>query len=507
MLQRLLNWLADTGYFVGGMFYWNLRKSAYVWRERRGRCPCQNESDDSIPGHVRCDAVLDWHNPARFQKICPLLVASPDGWRCSVHASAVRPFWGRVFSWLALSLLGLYLAGTLAVFVGLRAVGRAPVGWLQVAWPGMWHEIKPVQSAYLFRQAIDSFGQGRLPEAYLALTTARQLDLSNYDAALMLAQISMFQRSYLFSDDLFMALWREHPTRQLRTAVTYHDTLLSLDRMGRLGEFAVTMAATDPAHAVVWIRSALLAVRSMQAGEATGFGTKQAGAILALAPHAQLLLRAELDLQAGEKTRALAALHKPFAGPFNPFHTQYQIERLAGLGALNEAQFLLDQKGPLMGDFEHLLVQTSFFAIADDFTMTHASFRALLKLPLTEQRVERLAALLIAHPDVTLYRELHTRVQREAQLEATVGGPTMWITGIVCAAEAEAAFWQTHGRQPALGNYPVIGKLDFSSRDLLAPDSVCNLLNVVSLPRDVILALLWRVSPAPPTPPLGGPKS
>ena len=495
MLQRLYHWLADTGHFLTGMFYWNGRKSAYVWRGRHGRCPCQNESDDSIPGHVRCDAVLHWHDPARFRKICPLLTATPDGWRCSVHASAVRPFWGRVFAWTGFSLLALYLAGTLAVFAGLRVTGRAPVGWLQVAWPGKWHEIKPVQSAHLFRQAMAAFAGGRLPEAHLMLATARDLDPANYDVALMLAQISMFQRSYLFSDDLFTNLWRNHPANRSRTAVVYHDTLLSLDRMGKLAEFSVTMAAADPARAVVWIRSALLAVRSMRVEEAASFRQQQAAAISALAPHARQLLGAEFDLRAGDEIAALAVLHRMFTGPFNVSYAQYQIERLAGLGAVSEAQLLLNAQGALLGEFEQRLTQVAVALLAGDRVLAQAYFRSLLRLPLDPTHVERLAAFLATHPDAGLYRELAARVRQDARLEAAVDGAVLWVAGIVCAAPEEAEFWQTHGRQHGTGRYPAIKKLNYASRDLLAPDSVVHLLNVMALPRDVILALLWRVAP------------
>lgn len=495
MLQRLLNWFTDTGRFVGGMIYWNGRKSAYLWRGRQGRCPCQNESDDSIPGQVRCDAVLHWHEPARFQKICPLLTATPDGWRCSVHASAVRPFWGRVFGWIGLSLLALYLGGTLAVFAGLRITGGAPVGWLQVAWPGKWHEIKRVQSAHLFHQAMAAFAGGRLPEAYLMLTTARDLDPANYDVALMLAQISMFQLSYLFSDDLFTSLWRNHADNRARTAVVYHDTLLSLDRMGKLAEFSVTMAAADPERAVVWVRSALLAVRSMRMEEVAGFRQQQAAAIKALAPHAQQLLHAELDLRAGDEIAALAGLHRRFTGPFNAPYVQYQIERLAGLGAMGEAQLLLNAQGALLGEFEQRLTQVAVALLADDRVLAQAYFRSLLRLPLSPSRVERLSAFLITHADAELYHELVARVRQDASLEAAVDGAALWVTGIVCEAPAESEFWQAHGRQHGTAGYPAVKKLNYASRDLLAPDSVVHLLNVMTLPRDVILALLWRVAP------------
>lgn len=495
MLQRFLNWLADTGHFVGGMFYWNLRKSAYVWRDRHGRCPCQNESDDSIPGRVRCDAVLHWHNPARFQKICPLLTATPDGWRCSVHASAVRPFWGRVLGWIGIALLGLYLAGTLAVFAGLRIAGGAQVGWLQVAWPGKWHEIKPAQSAHLFRQAMDAFAGGRLPEAHLRLTTARELDAANYDVALMLAQISMFQRSFLFSDDLFMDLWRNHPANRSRTAVVYHDTLLSLDRMGKLAEFSVTMAEADPARAVVWVRSALLAVRSMRVEEAVVFRSQQAAAISALAPHAQQLLQAELDLRTGNEIAARAVLYRKFTGPFNAAFTQYQIERLAGMGAVDQAQLLLNAQGTLLGEFEQRLTQVTLALLAHDRVLAEAYFRSLLRLPLSPPRVERLAAFLITYGDADLYRELVARVRQDPSLEAAADAATLWAAGIVCAVPGEAEFWQSHGLQQRGTRYPAIEKLNYASRDLLAPDSVVHLINVVTLPRDVIIALLWRVTP------------
>jgi hypothetical protein len=495
MRQRFLNWLADTGHFAGGLFYWNARKSVYVWRGRHGRCPCQNESDDSIPGRVRCDAVLHWHNPARFQKICPLLIATPDGWRCSVHASAVRPFWGRVFGWIGLSLLALYLGGTLAVFAVLRLAGGAPVGWLQVAWPGKWHEIKPVQSAHVFRQAMEAFAGGRIPEAYLLLTTARDFDPANYDVALMLAQISMFQRSYLFSDDLFTSLWRDHPASRSRTAVVYHDTLLSLDRMGKLAEFSVTMAAADPARAVVWVRSALLAVRSMRVEEAAAFRSQQAAAINTLAPHAQQLLRAELDLRTGDAIAALAALNRKFTGPFNPAYAQYQIERLAGLGAVDEAQLLLNAQGTLLGEFEQRLTQVTVALLANDRVLAQAYFRSLLRLPLSPPRVERLASFLITQADAALYRELAARVRQDPGLEAAVDGAVLWLAGIVCEAPEDADFWQSHGLQQHGTRYPVVKKLNYASRDLLAPDSVVHLLNVVTLPRDVIMALLWRVTP------------
>lgn len=495
MVRRVLNWLSDTARFVGAMFYWNARKSLYVARGRRGRCPCQNESDDSVPGRVRCDAMVHWHQPVRFQKICPLLVATPDGWRCSVHAAQVRPYWGRVGVWCAATLLALYGAGVLAVFSALRTVGKAPVSLTQVAWPGKWKEIRRVQSDQLFRQAIAAFSSGRMNEAYLTLTTARQRDPANYDATLLLAQITMFQGSALFADAQFEALFREHPAQRSRTVVVYHDTLLLLDRMDKLAEFAVTMARADSARAAVWVRSALLAVRALPAGEAAAFREKSAGAIAALAPHAQRLLAAEFTARTGDAAGAARQLQAPFSGPLNPFYMTYQVQRLAELGDATGAQVLLDFYGRLLGDFDQPLVQYALSATARDTGAATVAFRRLLALPLDSQRVERLAAALITHPDAALFRELSARVQRERTLETASDGAGLWVAGIVSGAVAEAGYWQRHGRQPLAPSYPPIKAVDFTSRDIAVANSAGRLVNVLSLPREVILALFGRVVP------------
>jgi hypothetical protein len=494
-MRRLAGWLADSLRFPGAMVYWNWRKTRFVRRGRRDRCPCQDQSDDSVPGRVRCEAILHWHDPARFRQICPLLVQTPEGWRCSVHASAVRPFWGRVARWWALAALVVYLGGVTVAWLGVRAVGRAPVGWAQMAMPWRWPEIRSVQGAHLFRQAMEAFAHGRLAEARLALVTVRELDPRNYDAALMLAQISMFERSYLFSDELFMRLWREHPANRARTAVTYHDTLLSLDRMRKLAEFSVAMAQADSARAVVWTRSALLGVRSMRAEETADFSRKQAGAIASLAPHARMLLGAELLLRADDEITALATLHRRFTGPFNAFYASYQIERLAALGAAGDAQLLFDAQAALLGDFDRLATQAALALITGDGTLARASFRSLLRQPLNAGRVERLAGLLITHPEPGLYRDLAARLREDPALAATVEGATLWVTGLACGVPEEAAAWQSQGAQATQARYPAITALNFSNRDLLAPDSVLHVVNTVTFPREVILALLGRVAP------------
>lgn len=494
MPGAFLNWLADIGHFVTGLFYWNIRKTIYAVKGRRGRSPCQNPSDEQTPGRMRCDAVLQWHAPGRFRKLCPRLIETPDGWRCAASSAQVRPFWGRAAGWCGGMVIACYLIGVTAVWVGIRVAGRAPVNWTEVAWPGWWGEIPKVQAAHLLDQAMQAFRQGRLQQAQLALTTARVRDPGNYEVALLLAQISMFERSFLFADEQFMQLWQEHPEQQLRTAITCHDTLLALDRMGKLAEFTATMAVTDRPRAVVWVRSLLLAIRSMPALAATSFREQNAEVIARLAPHAQMLLQAEIDLRAGRESAALTALRRPFGGPFNPFYTEYQVERLAELGATSEARIMLDAVGPLLGDFDHALTQVAVGLVTNDRIMTLGAFRTLLRQPLNNQRIERLTGLLIKFPDAELYDQLQARLRADPAFVPMVDAAGMWVTGIICGRPEAAGYWQRHGQQPAFASYPVV-QLDFASRDVLDPNSAVHLVNVVTFPREVILALLWRVQP------------
>jgi hypothetical protein len=502
-MRRLVNWLADTARFAGGLFYWNFRKSVYAARRHRGRCPCQNPSDDPIPGRVRCDAVALWHEPARFRAICPLLVQTPEGWRCSVRPEEVRSFWGRALGWLAGTIVVLWLLAVTAIWGALHVGNQTSIGWGQLAWPGRWREIKPMQSQHLFARAIESFRQGRLQEANLMLSSAREIDPDNYDVALMLAQITMFQHSFLFSDDLFLALARDYPAKRERTAITYHDTLLALGRMNRLATFALEMASVDRPRAVVWVRSALLGVRLMPAGEIDRFVQARAKDIAQLAPHARLLMEAELSHRQGRDIEALASLHRRFTGPLNSFYVQYQIERLAELGDAADAQFLLNAQGPLLGEFEQRLTQVRISQLTGDRVLAEGSFRALLRLPLSPARVEQLAMQLLAYPERTFYRELDARVSTDPAFVSRIDGATMWLTAKICEDAASADYWRAHGHQGISPSaYPDFAELDFANWDPLATTSPLHLVNVITFPREIILGLFSRMQaqPNPPAP-------
>lgn len=482
---------------AGGFLYWNVRKTAFVRRGRQGRNPCQNPSDDNIARRVRCDAVAHWHEPARFGRVCPLLVQTPQGWCCSVNARGVRPFWGSALAWWGGGLLATYVAGTLLVFAVLAFFTGARVSWWQVAWPGRWSEIRQEQAGYLYDHAMRAFVQGSLNEAHLALASAAQRDPSNQDAAVLLGQITMFQGSFLHADALFERLMRERESEATRIAITYHDTLLSLGRTDRLAQHCLAMATRDSAHAAVWVRSLLLALRN-DSVTASELATAQRGQLAAIAPHARLLVQAEIELQAGNRQEGIALLRKPFSGPYNLLYMQLQVERLAELGAHTDAQTLLDFYGPIMGSVPHAIAQFALSRQMQDDLAARMLFRRVLSGPFDEKRVEQLAVALIKAPDPVLYAELSDKVLATPGLAASMA-TTLWVTGLVCADRARADIWKEHDPDFPPASFPRVRQIEFASRDLQDPQSVVHLINVVAFPREVITALLTRVDRAAPS--------
>lgn len=492
MMRGFRRSLADGLRLVPASLFWNARKSLHRFRGGQGHCPCQHPSDDDVAGYIGCEAVAHWHAPARFRLVCPLLKQTPAGWRCSVARDGVRPFWGRAIAWLAGAALAIYLAGATTVYAVMRGFAGTPVEWAQIAWPGWWPRIKQAQARGFFTRAIAAFKAGRLSEAHLALLTARSQDRENYDANLMLAQISMYQGNWDFADGIFLGLLQQHPGQQRRTAQALHDTLLALGRGGPLAHLALRMAVEDKDHAALWIRSLLLGLRLP--GRADAWPELGDETLRPLAPHARRLIRAQVLARSQDTSGALAELRAPHTGPFNPVYMQQHVEMLALLGDPVTAQTLLDYYGPMLGDYEQGCQQFALDRLRRDGSAAQATFRALLRRRLDAHQVERLAARLIAHPAADCYRLLHQHLLDNAAVAGQVDGPTLWLAGIVCGAPTEAAHWRTHGVQKYQEYYPSITRVNFGSRDRADPASPAHLVNALSFPWEISLALLTRTA-------------
>ncbi len=490
--HRFYGSVIDAFRMAWALLYWNLRKTIFILQGRRGHAPCQDATDDNVAGCMRCNPLLDWAEPGRFRRVCPLLHQDPKGWRCSVASSGVRTYWGRVLGWYGGALLSIYLLGTLILWSGLQLTGSKRISFFHVAWPGSWHRIAEIQAEDFFWKSILAFRNGRLGEAYVALNSARMRNPDNYDAKLMMAQITMFQDSYLFSDDLFQSLMDESPAQLERTSVTYHDTLLALNRMSALAILSLEMTTRDPRHTSLWVRSLLMALRSGRVGPE--FLEDNSQKIAQLPSHARMLIQAESALFLGQVDDARKLLQQPFSGPFNLHYMQAQIDGLLHLRDASGAEMLLRYYGLALGDDERQAQTYLVDCVAGDAWTAQLDFEGLMRGTLDVAMVQRLLVLLIQHPDRDLFLKLQNLVLKQPELLAEISGAAMWVTGLICDAPLECDQWQTKGLQLHGDTYPEIDRIDLKSARMDSEESVIFLINVLTLPRELVFTLLVKVN-------------
>jgi hypothetical protein len=221
----VLGWLADFLRLVWGLPYWNSRKAWFRRSRGRTRCPCQNPSDSGRAFETGCEACIAWSKPARFRRVCPLLVETPQGLRCSVDAADVAPFWSRMLGLYGGMLLAGYLTSAITVFTVLRTIGY-PVSVVHVTWPGLWHRVPQARGWFFAQKSQRAFAEGRPAEGLLYLSNAHQFDPGNYEITLELART--YQSGPVRESDLlFENLLRDHPAQRDATAQEWFRALLA----------------------------------------------------------------------------------------------------------------------------------------------------------------------------------------------------------------------------------------------------------------------------------------
>ena len=497
MIRRLANWLEDAALCVWALLYWNARKSLYVLKRRRGRCPCQDPSDFGTSGRAHCDASLHLNQPIRFRHVCPLLVAGPGGKGafCSVSASEVRPFWGRAIKFFAGSALAFYLAGTTLFYVGMRATGVDTLSWRQVAWPGAWGEIPHERSKFFFKRAMIACARLDYREAYQSMATALAQDPQNYQARLLMAQYSEFAGDYLTADQFFKELRRDFPDQHLRTEVTFHDTLLSVGRHKTLALHCIERAsATNPDRAA-WIGTLLMAMHLGRLGPA--FIAKNQEAVSHLDPDARLLVQAQAALVAGDVRAARALLRHTFAPPVNANYVIQQLRMFLRSGSPADAEVAWTVNGGGMDAFDRQLTKSWIDHGLGYASLAGMEFTALADRPYTQQTLDKLVATLVMQPDAEALRHLHDRVLKGPEpLTLTTAGE-MWIAALVCDSARERNYWRQVCSERFQMDYPPILAISFASIEKRPPDTVPFLVEIGVFSRETITSLYWKAAPIP----------
>lgn len=413
-------WFGDLWRTAWALFYWNLRKAIYRLRGRVGPCPCHNPSDSGAPLETGCEAVLGWHRPQRFRRVCPLLRQNARGqWVCSVRPEEVRPFWGRALLLAAGTGGALALVALLVAFGLMRGIGYE-VSLRQLAWPPAWRELHEVRAQLFITQAREAYAAGRVREAISALVVAYEMNPANYSVAMMLAQFYQAGNPAL-ADALYGNLLREHPEHQAEIARVWFRSLLARGRLRGVAELARHQLAAEPKQAAAWVHAISFAARHLDDPTIL----ESAAVIPELPESVRDTLRLAARVLRLPRAEARTALLKPPTTAGFVYDRVYRVETLARLGYPDEAfDLLLDSRSVLAGrDVARLAF--GLYAQRGDATRLEREYDALLapNRALRGHELSLLAIHLVEWPDAGLLAKVCAAFPRlaseplEVQLE------------------------------------------------------------------------------------------
>lgn len=428
----MIGWCSDAFRLYWGLVYWNLRKSWFQLRRGRGAPPCQAQSDSGRAYETQCEACTQWDHPERFRRVCPLLVATHHGLRCSADAAEVRPFWRRTLHYYGGMAGGLYLAAVVVIFGFLRSVGY-PVSIFHVGLPPLWYRVGEARGWFFLTKAQQAFEEKRASEGLLYLTNAYEMDPRNYSAGLALAKHLQAGQA-VRSDELFLRLMREHPERRQATAQEWFRALLARGSFARISSLARSELLAGGGHGHVWVRAVIFAARQ-----------SRSDVVLAdLAAHASPLVQpwrnifqAELLLHSGKTREARALIESAWPATAPAFCLFYRISVLI---EMRDAFAALD----LLGRFPDRLDEEASATLRLDALAAGGMQRPLLQevdrllatpmTPATLSVMKILCAHMIRFPNQVVFDRVMQKVARDPiPLHTESAG--VWFS-LFCAAGA-----------------------------------------------------------------------
>lgn len=499
----MLGWFADSFRFAWALLYWNTRKSWFRIRRGRVACPCQSASDSGRAYETGCDACVHWHRPARFSRVCPLLVRTPQGLRCSANTEDVCPFWNIAVRYYGGAVLALYIVGVLSVFGFLRTVGY-PVSVVHVGWPPLWYRVGQARGWFYLSHAQKAFSAGNTREGLMYLENSYEFDPQNYDAGLALAK--QYQLSQpVRSDEIFAKLLREHADRRDFTAQQWFRALLARGDFDQLAPLAASEVLHDPPHASAWMRALLFATR--QNGD-----DKPLRHLLenhtpsAVAWHT--LVETELQLRAQRTAEVRAAVERPWPADAPPFTLIYRVETLAALGNPTGALDLLEQQRGRIDTEAWLTVRLHCLALSGaSQSVRNEVTTYLLSRPLTPPAIKVICAQLIRHPDRGLFDDVLFAFARElVPLNDETAGS--WFS-LLCTAGAVDETTQLHNltlrlREASQTPFIALPLVEAFFHDTAPEKKATVFLPYLPVPTEVAYALIERY-PGPKSATTAGP--
>jgi hypothetical protein len=424
--MQLMDRLTDFFRLAWGLVYWNLRKERYRRAHGRRRCPCQAPSDSGRALETQCEAAMSWHDQRRFRRVCPLLVETPAGLRCSVNTADVRPFWGKCLRAYSLVFLSLYLALGLTVFASLRLIGY-PLPVSTVLWPGHWGRFHLAQADYYQDKGLHAMAAGDLRTASMSLYLAHQLDPGHFEAGLIHAQISTLVTP-ADSDAVFRDLLAAHPDKAALISERWLYSALPRGSFATIRDLALDrIKSPDTQAQAPWIHALVMSTRQLR-DDATldKLGALPEGA------RWQDLLTTELLLRSGRKDQALRKLGGNWI-PHDPYKTYYQVWQLILLNRPHEAQMTAGANRQLVSGDEQLGFQMAVTRLLSQEPEWRRYTQSLLHSgALTPAVLDVFSVHLVRFPDPLLLQAILTRLQ-QYPVPASDAGIRAYLS-LYCAA-------------------------------------------------------------------------
>lgn len=487
----MLGWTADLFRLYWGLLYWNIRKSWFRARRGRSPCPCQSPSDSGRAFETGCEACIPWAKPARFRRVCPLLVETKEGLRCSVDTADVRPFWKRATAVYGGTLGSIYLAGALVVFGLLRGVGY-PVSVLDVALPPRWHRLNHARAWYFFEQSRRAFATGQNAEGLLFLANAYDFDPTNYQIGITLAKNYQVGQPGQ-SDRVFARLMQEHPDYAAATAWDWYRALLPRGAFDRVAVLARDQVVADPAHGHAWIRALLFATKQLH-NDAALRELRANPAPAAAAWHP--LIEVELLMRAGRTREARQLLDRPWPANAPSFTVVYRITALITLGDTLAALDLNERSRRVVPGFDDeawLTLRLDALATGGVKNDLRNNLDALLGQRLNLPIIKILCAQLIRHPDAETFARLADKIERE-KLPLDSDSAGIWFS-LLCTAGVvgdQTRLHQITDRLKGATQTPFVALVlvERFFRGESAERRITSILPILPLPIEVIYALI-----------------
>jgi hypothetical protein len=443
---------------------------------------------------THCDACLHWDKPARFRRVCPLLVEGKNGLVCSANAEDVRPFWGRTLAYYGGGLLSVYAVGVLTVFIFLRSIGY-PISILHVSLPPLWYKVPQARGWFFLEQSNRAFAEGRTREGLFALRSSYEVDPSNYGVGLALAKNYQAGQPRL-SDEFYARLLHDHPEQHSVTSQEWFRALLARGDFGQASTIARNEILGDVAHAQVWIRSLLFTTQ--QSGDDKPLRELLANQTSAAAVW-RPLIETELLLRSGRTREARAALEQPLSFKAPAFAVFHQVSSLIALGDTFTALDRLAAQTGRIDDEAVVTLNLEAYAASNKTALLQREFdRVLIQLSLP--RVKILCAHLIRHPNLALFNQLATRIERSA-LPFTTDTAGIWFS-MLCTAgavgdQARLHAYVLHLKKASTTPFVALNSVESFFLGETAERRITSFLPILPLPLEVNYALIERYPGAP----------